>query len=146
MGSYLLETLCDRYPKKLLQTFSVFPLLTTETSDVVVQPYNSILTMKRLALNADCVVVLDNTALNNIAVERLKIHNPSFQQTNALVSRKTYPLLSTVPSSLSCDAPYLLTSRLCLSLFKTFLFFFLSAGGDWLGGTCTERERSFASS
>lgn len=47
MGSYLLETLSDRYPKKLLQTYSVFPML-TETSDVVVQPYNSVLTLKRL--------------------------------------------------------------------------------------------------
>jgi hypothetical protein len=35
-----------------------------------VQPYNSLLTLKRLALNADAVVVLDNTALNRIAVER----------------------------------------------------------------------------
>ena len=34
------------------------------------QPYNSLLTLKRLALNADAVVVLDNTALNRIAVER----------------------------------------------------------------------------
>jgi len=30
-----------------------------------------------LALNADAVVVLDNTALNRIAVDRLKIVNPS---------------------------------------------------------------------
>eukprot|EP00971_Amphidinium_carterae_P074231 1467033-Amphidinium_carterae.1 len=37
-----------RYPKKLIQTYSVFPLLSTETSDVVVQPYNSVLTLKRL--------------------------------------------------------------------------------------------------
>ncbi|KAF8820557.1 tubulin gamma chain [Cardiosporidium cionae] len=86
MGSYLLENLNDRYPKKLIQTYSVFPLLTTETSDVVVQPYNSVLTLKRLTLNADCVVVLDNTALNTIAAERLKLHNPTFQQTNSLVS------------------------------------------------------------
>eukprot|EP00922_Rhytidocystis_sp_ex-Travisia-forbesii_P008621 GHVS01012637.1.p1 GENE.GHVS01012637.1~~GHVS01012637.1.p1 ORF type:complete len:461 (+),score=51.80 GHVS01012637.1:172-1554(+) len=86
MGSYLLEMLNDRYPKKLIQTYSVFPLLTTETSDVVVQPYNSVLTLKRLTLNADGVVVLDNTALNRIAVDRLKLQNPTFQQTNALVS------------------------------------------------------------
>jgi hypothetical protein len=33
-------------------------------SDVVVQPYNSLLTLKRLTQAADCVVVLDNTALN----------------------------------------------------------------------------------
>ncbi|KAF4748355.1 Tubulin gamma-1 chain, partial [Perkinsus olseni] len=85
MGSYLLETLSDRYPKKLLQTYSVFPML-TETSDVVVQPYNSVLTLKRLALNADAVVVLDNTALNRIAADRLKLTTPSFAQTNQLVS------------------------------------------------------------
>ncbi|KAF3658509.1 Tubulin gamma-1 chain [Capsicum annuum] len=85
MGSYLLETLNDRYSKKLVQTYSVFPNQ-NETSDVVVQPYNSLLTLKRLTLNADCVVVLDNTALNRIAVERLHITTPTFTQTNSLVS------------------------------------------------------------
>lgn len=85
MGSYLLETLNDRYSKKLVQTYSVFPNQ-METSDVVVQPYNSLLTLKRLTLNADCVVVLDNTALTRIAVERLHLTNPTFAQTNSLVS------------------------------------------------------------
>ena len=76
-----------RYPKKLVQTYSVFPNQSDkEASDVVVQPYNSLLTLKRLTLNADCVVVLDNTALNRIAVDRLHISNPTFAQTNALVS------------------------------------------------------------
>lgn len=42
-------------------------------SDVVVQPYNSMLTLKRLTSCADCVVVLDNTALNRIATDRLHI-------------------------------------------------------------------------
>eukprot|EP00891_Asterochloris_glomerata_P009934 jgi/Astpho2/9934/Aster-06640 len=85
MGSYMLEALNDRFPKKLVQTYSVFPNQ-NETSDVVVQPYNSLLTLKRLTLNADAVVVLDNTALNRIAVERLRISNPTFAQTNGLVS------------------------------------------------------------
>ena len=66
---------------------SVFPNQNENTaSDVVVQPYNSLLTLKRLTLNADAVVVLDNTALNRIAVERLHISNPTFSQTNTLVS------------------------------------------------------------
>eukprot|EP00392_Amoebophrya_sp_AT5.2_P019618 g20545.t1 len=96
MGSHILENINDRcgicvrilneYPKKLIMTYSVFPLLSSETSDVVVQPYNSVLTLKRLALNSDCVVVLDNTALNRIAVDRLKLQNPTFAQTNTLVS------------------------------------------------------------
>lgn len=85
MGSLMLEALNDRYPKKLVQTYSVFPNQ-DEVSDVVVQPYNSLLTLKRLTLNADCVVVLDNMALNRIAVERLHIENPSFTQINSLVS------------------------------------------------------------
>ena len=44
-----------RFPKKLIQTYSVFPNA-EEISDVVVQPYNSLLTLKRLTQNADCVV------------------------------------------------------------------------------------------
>uniref|UniRef100_A0A8V5H071 Tubulin gamma chain n=1 Tax=Melopsittacus undulatus TaxID=13146 RepID=A0A8V5H071_MELUD len=85
LGSYLLERLNDRYPKKLVETYSVFPNQ-DEMSDVVVQPYNSLLTLKRLTQNADCVVVLDNTALNRIATDRLHIQNPSFSQINQLVS------------------------------------------------------------
>jgi hypothetical protein len=57
LGSYLLENLNDRYPKKLIQTYSVFPN-SEEVSDVIVQPYNSLLSLKRLTLNADCVVML----------------------------------------------------------------------------------------
>lgn len=56
LGSFMLEALNDRYPKKLIQTYSVFP----NENDVVIQPYNCILSMKRLTLNADAVVVIDN--------------------------------------------------------------------------------------
>lgn len=84
-GSHMLERLNDRYPKKLIQTYSVFPNQ-HEASDTVVQPYNSMLSLKRLTLNADCVVVLDNTALNRIAVDRLHLEQPTFEQTNAIVS------------------------------------------------------------
>ena len=85
MGSYLLEALNDHFPKKLIQTYSVFPNW-DDSPDVVVQPYNSLLTLKRLTLNADAVVVLDNTALNRIAVDRLKISTPTVNQLNSLVS------------------------------------------------------------
>jgi len=50
--SFLLEALNDRYGKKLVQTYSVFPNQ-NEMSDVVVQPYNSVLTLKRLSQNCD---------------------------------------------------------------------------------------------
>ena len=87
MGSFMLEALNDHFPKKLIQTYSVFPNSNEDVgSDVVVQPYNSLLTLKRLTLNADAVVVLDNTALNRIATERLHVDNPSMTQINSLVA------------------------------------------------------------
>jgi tubulin gamma len=54
LGSYMLERLNDRFPKKLIQTYSVFP--NTQQGDIVVQPYNSLLSMRRLTQNADSVV------------------------------------------------------------------------------------------
>ncbi|KZO99506.1 gamma tubulin [Calocera viscosa TUFC12733] len=85
LGSFVLERLNDKYPKKLVQTYSVFPN-NEELSDVVVQPYNSILTLKRLVNHADSVVVLDNAALTRIAGDRLNANFPSYDQTNQIVS------------------------------------------------------------
>lgn len=84
LGSYVLERLNDRFPKKLIQTYSVFP--NHQEADVVVQPYNSLLTLKRLTNHADSVVVLDNGALARISADRLHVQTPSFDQTNQLVT------------------------------------------------------------
>jgi tubulin gamma len=81
-GSYLLEQLNDRYPKKLIQTYSVFP----NDTYVVIQPYNCVMTLKRLALNADAVVVIDNCALTEMVTSRLKLKDPSVAQMNSIVS------------------------------------------------------------
>lgn len=83
LGSYLLERLSDRYPKKLLQTYSVFP---SRASEVVVQSYNSLLTLKRLTLCADSVVVIDNTSLERIVTRHLENVEGSYEEMNSLVS------------------------------------------------------------
>ncbi|KAG8917592.1 gamma-tubulin, partial [Tulasnella sp. 408] len=86
LGSFLLERLNDKFPKKLIQTYSVFP---NNTADVVVQPYNSLLAMKRLANHADSVVVVDNAALTRIVADRLhgvEDAAASFTQANQLVA------------------------------------------------------------
>ncbi|KAG0727827.1 Tubulin gamma-1 chain [Chionoecetes opilio] len=118
LGSYILERLNDRFPKKLVQTYSVFPNQ-DEISDVVVQPYNSLLTLKRLTQSADCVVVLDNTALNRIASDRLHISNPTFSQINSMVSNIMSTSTATLryPSYMNNDligliAPLIPTPRL----------------------------------
>lgn len=56
LGSYILERMNDRFPKKLIQTYSVFP--DTHGGEVVVSSYNSLLAMRRLTQNADSVVRL----------------------------------------------------------------------------------------
>lgn len=84
LGSFLLERLNDKFPKKLIQTYSVFP--NAQEGDVVVQPYNALLTLKRLTNHADSVVVLDNGALARISADRLHVQTPTFDQTNQLVS------------------------------------------------------------
>ncbi|KAK4688703.1 tubulin gamma, partial [Tremellales sp. Uapishka_1] len=84
LGSFLLERLNDRFPKKLIQTYSVFPDM--DSPEIVVAPYNSVLAMKRLVNNADAVVVLDNAALMRIAADRLHVQKANDDQTNQLVS------------------------------------------------------------
>jgi len=54
VGSFLLERLNDRFPKRLIQTYSIFP--DTQNSDIIVQPYNSLLSLRRLTEFADSVV------------------------------------------------------------------------------------------
>ena len=113
LGSYLLERMNDRYPKKLIQTYSVFP--DTQVDNVVVNPYNSLLALRRLTQNADSVVVLDNGALSRIAADRLHVQEPSFQQTNQLVSRLGH---KSRDSELSCIR-YLRLCRPALQRFAT---------------------------
>lgn len=111
MGSFLLENMHDRFPKKLLQTFSVFPN-SEEGSDVVVQPYNVVLTMQRLTEFADSVIVLDNNALHRVAAEKLHINDPSFAQTNQIVATILAASTSTLryPSYLNNDLISLLST------------------------------------
>ncbi|KAG7881209.1 hypothetical protein KL938_003339 [Ogataea parapolymorpha] len=81
IGSFFLQELSDRFPKKLVQTYSVFG-----ASEVVVQPYNTVLTLKRLIENSDANVVFDNNALMSIASTNLQVSSPSYKDTNKLIS------------------------------------------------------------
>ncbi|WPK26927.1 hypothetical protein PUMCH_004295 [Australozyma saopauloensis] len=66
VGSYLLELLDDRYgSKKLITTYSIFPS-NEKTSDVVVQPYNTVLTLRRLIDHSNATFVFDNDSLNRL--------------------------------------------------------------------------------
>ncbi|ODQ62239.1 hypothetical protein WICANDRAFT_60307 [Wickerhamomyces anomalus NRRL Y-366-8] len=85
VGSYFLEILADRYNKKLTTTYSIFPE-SVQSSDVVVQPYNTVLTLKRLIDSSDANIVIENSALLNNAIKTFQSNSPSTTQTNQLIA------------------------------------------------------------
>ncbi|KAG8267400.1 Tubulin gamma-2 chain [Homalodisca vitripennis] len=98
MGSFILELLTDYFPKKTIQTYSVFPtsvnqvkrseegILEGQYGDIVIEPYNSLLTLLRLTSYVDSVVILDNLALHNLTSAALFLPHPSFANINKIVS------------------------------------------------------------
>ncbi|XP_018480190.1 tubulin gamma-1 chain-like [Raphanus sativus] len=116
---YLLNTLSDRYSKKLVQTYSVFPNQ-METSDVVVQPYNSLLTLKRLILNADKNVMVSSYARNKEAIQAkyisiLNIIQGEVDPTQGIRERKLVNFiewgLASIQVALSKKSPYVQTAH-----------------------------------
>ena len=110
-GSYLLEQLSERFPHKVIQTYSVFPSK-KDMGVGEVANYNSVLTLKRLEEQADSVVVLDNTALNRIAEERLQLQNPTMDDLNAFITSVISSSTATLrfPSYMNNDLVSLLSS------------------------------------
>ncbi|CCK68714.1 gamma-tubulin KNAG_0B02710 [Huiozyma naganishii CBS 8797] len=102
LGSNLLETLADRYSKNILTTYSVFP---TDQSEVVVQPYNTVLTLRRLAEESDASVIFDNNALLSLSSRVFRGQQIDFSNSNQLIAAT----LSSVTNSLRFPS-YMYTS------------------------------------
>lgn len=63
VGSYIVGLLEDHYKGVFRFNGSVFP---SKEDDVVVSPYNSMLSLNELIEHSDCVLPIDNQALLNI--------------------------------------------------------------------------------
>ncbi|KAG0441160.1 Tubulin gamma chain [Dictyocoela muelleri] len=110
-GSYFIEQIKDIYHKKILTAFSIFPN-NDEVSDVVVQPYNSVMTLQFLNKFCDMVVVMDNGALGRTALDALRIKTPTYQEINSLISTVMSASTSTLrfPTYLFSDLYSLIAS------------------------------------
>jgi len=103
VGSLLLQLLNDRYgSKKVISTFLIFPS-NEKTSDVVVQPYNTVLTLKRLIEYSDASFVFDNDSLNALESimlggtgERGLSSTMAFEGTNKLIASIVAGVTNTV--------------------------------------------------
>ncbi|OUC50019.1 tubulin/FtsZ family protein [Trichinella nativa] len=87
------------FPKKLIQTYSVFPNQ-DEASDVVVQPYNSLLTLKRLAQNSDCVLLNVCTLILHLSVSTIMSASTSTLRYPGYMDNNLLSLLSSLIPSL----------------------------------------------
>jgi hypothetical protein len=66
-GSLLLDKLSEEYSDKLAINYSIFPgSLNGGPSDVVVEPYNAILTLNSLIESSKACFTIENSALHRI--------------------------------------------------------------------------------
>ena len=84
LGTLLLSKIRAEYPEVIIQNYSVFP--SEKVSDVVLEPYNTVLSMNQLIEDSDQVMVIDNEALYNICHHSLKLGTPTYGDLNHLIS------------------------------------------------------------
>ena len=84
LGTLLMQKIKEEYPDRIFTAYSVLP--SPKVSNVVTEPYNTVLSMNCLLENADQVVCLDNEALYDICFRTLKLTSPTFGDLNHLIS------------------------------------------------------------
>lgn len=118
-GSMMLESIRDQFPKKVITAYSVLPA-NEEGSDVVVQPYNTVLTLNYINKYSDCVIVMDNHALGQVSFDSSRTKNVNFNILNTLVSTVLSTCTSTIrfPTHMYCDYRSILSCTVPLQEFK----------------------------
>eukprot|EP01084_Bolivina_argentea_P006851 12942_1 len=103
MGTLLLLKIRDNYPDRITCTFSVYP--SPKVSDVVVEPYNAILSIHQLLENSDETFVIDNAALFDISHNVLKQKEPKYADLNWVISLVMSGITASLRYSglLNCD-------------------------------------------
>ncbi len=84
LGTLIIKKLKDSFPKALNASFSVYP--SPKVSDVVVEPYNAILSINQILNNGDLSFTLDNDALYSMSLNLLKVAKPKYEDLNAIIS------------------------------------------------------------
>lgn len=91
----ILEILRENFPGKIINCYSVIPNQ-TEQSDIVVHPYNSVLSMRWLYYYADCVTLFENESLSKILQNENKSSHINYNNLNLIgakiISACTQPM------------------------------------------------------
>lgn len=84
LGTLLISKIREEYPDRIVNTFSVIP--SPKVSEVVLEPYNSTLSLQLLIENSDQTHCIDNEALYDICFRTLKLPSPNYYDLNHLIS------------------------------------------------------------
>ena len=110
LGTLVLSKLREEFPDRIVSSFSIFP--STKVSEVVLEPYNTILAAHQLIECVDQDVVIDNEALYNIMTMQLKVPSPTYGDLNHLISHTMSGVTASLrfPGQLNADLRKLCTN------------------------------------
>jgi tubulin beta len=103
LGGFIMNKLKEEFPDRIVNTFSIYP--SAGASDVVVEPYNTVLGVNQLIESADECFTFDNQALLDICFKQLKLSAPTYADLNHLVSHTMGGVTASLryPGLLNCD-------------------------------------------
>jgi len=103
LTSLLSVKLKEEFQDRITTAYSIYP--SQIVSDVVVEPYNTVLTHMRLIENIDQVVCIENEALFRICHEKLLIDDPNYGDLNKLIGYLASGITSSLrfPGQLNID-------------------------------------------
>ncbi|KAL3133475.1 hypothetical protein ABBQ38_007338 [Trebouxia sp. C0009 RCD-2024] len=84
LGTYIAEAIRDSFPSSFLMNHCIWPY---QSGEVIVQNYNSLLTLAHLAEVSDGIMLVENSALHSTCQRLLNIERPSFTDMNAVAAR-----------------------------------------------------------
>ncbi|KAM4047788.1 tubulin delta chain isoform 1-T2 [Anomaloglossus baeobatrachus] len=85
MGTFITRCLRDVYPNSLLLNEVIWPY---GTGEVIVQNYNSILTLSHLYQSSDALLVHENDIIHKVCSQRMNIKQISFRDVNKVIAHQ----------------------------------------------------------
>eukprot|EP00929_Paragymnodinium_shiwhaense_P012106 TRINITY_DN1187_c0_g1_i1.p1 TRINITY_DN1187_c0_g1~~TRINITY_DN1187_c0_g1_i1.p1 ORF type:complete len:447 (-),score=89.88 TRINITY_DN1187_c0_g1_i1:30-1370(-) len=85
LGTLLMSKLKEEFCSNMFQTSTIVP--SPDVSNVVVEPYNAVLSMHQMIENMEECIVFDNHALYNVCKNTLKLATPTYGDLNHIVAQ-----------------------------------------------------------
>ncbi|XP_015223064.2 tubulin delta chain isoform X1 [Lepisosteus oculatus] len=102
MGTYITQCLRDTYPHSFLLNQVTWPY---GTGEVIVQNYNSVLTLSHLYQSSDAILVHENDTVHKICSQLMNIKHISFQDVNKVIAHQLGSVLQPAYTS-AVDTQY----------------------------------------